>query len=612
MRKRKKKEAYEVREEYEGEPGESKFFIRINESVDFNTEQDGKIIDSNVTGKLSVINNGSKNRIWDIDVELENIDKTSLKSVVHHIPELAPKQEWSEEYDIKISAKEEPPVKIMEFIDAFPATEEESHTFILDKDSKGNVTNFKITLENTSDSTVSDIILTKEISDDFRDVKISSEGKGRARYDDDKITWRINEIEPNETTELSFNVKVYPTEIKTYSSGEMNIKYVLESGTYSGLKTRNIDGLSEDIYYLERDERDQEPDVWDCRFSFENRSEFPMRLLKFIFVFGDENTEFETVSEDPDVVVNPKQEWTSDSWDVTSEDEPTCSEYVLYTVEPKIEEVLSMSSTIQPIDLKVLALEGTKEFSLNELKSYRKTTLNVSIDVVTRGKAPIDIIHMEDTIPTDFSNPEKEDFEIKIEGKAIPDDDFSFTFEPSGEDISIERKMHIEIKDVLENIGELDDETSIVAKYPLKAVTPARDARYDAPVLFQAYIKDSNVPIETYIEPEPITVVHERRRTRIGKAIRPGTEVGIYNILLLYQNRGDSVKTEVKISDFVPNTFAVLESDTEYEEDSEKEGSRLTWKIEEINPGEEVEINYSIQGEGDDYSLKNIEARAFK
>ena len=172
--------------------------------------------------------------------------------------------------------------------------------------------------------------------------------------------------------------------------------------------------------------------------------------------------------------------------------------------------------------------------------------------------------------------------------------------------------MHIEIKDILENIGELDDETSIIAKYPLNAVTPARDARYDAPVLFQAYIKDSNVPIETYIEPEPITVVHKRRRTRIGKAIRPGTEVGIYNILLLYQNRGDSVKTEVKISDFVPNTFAVLESDTEYEEDSENEGSRLTWQIEEINPGEEVEINYSIQGEGDDYSLKNIEARAFK
>ena len=417
MRKRKKKETYEMREEYKGEPGESKFFIRINESVDFNTEHDGKIIDSNVTGKLSVMNNGSKNRIWDIDVELENIDKTSLKSVVHHIPELAPKQEWSEEYDIKISAKEEPPVKIMEFIDAFPATEEESHTFILDKDSKGNVTNFKITLENTSDSTVSDIILTKEISDDFRDVKISSEGKGRARYDDDKITWIINEIEPNETTELSFNVKVYPTEIKTYSSGEMNIKYVLESGTYSGLKTRNIDGLSEDIYYLERDERDQEPDVWDCRFSFKNRSEFPMRLLKFIFVFGDENTEFETVLEDPDVVVNAKQEWTSDLWDITSEDEPTCSEYILYTVEPKIEEILSMSSTIQPIDLKVLALEGTKEFSLNELKSYRKTTLDVSIDVVTRGKAPIDIIHMEDTIPTDFSNPEKEDFEIKIEGR---------------------------------------------------------------------------------------------------------------------------------------------------------------------------------------------------
>lgn len=617
MAKRKKKEKAEIAEskkEYEfvEKAGKGKLSVRIVESVNFNTKHDGTIVDSNVSGQLNVINTGTKDRIWDIDVELEGVEKTNLKSTVFHIPELEPKQEWSQEYDIKISAKEEPPVIIKEFIDTFPATEEESHTYILNKESKGEITNFQITLENTSEGTVTDVILTKEITDDYKDVKISSEGKGHARYEDNTITWKIEEIEPMETAILSFNAKILPTEIKSISSGKINIKYVLEAGTYSGLKTRNMDGLSKDIFFIERYEREQEPDIWDCQFSFGNRSEFPMRLLKFEFVFGDENTEFETISEEPNVLINPGDEWNSDTWDIDSEDEPACSEYVLYTVEPAIEEILSMSSTIQPLELRILALEGTKEFSKTELRSYRKEALDVSINVITRGKAPIDIIHMEDTVPSDFRNPEKDEMKIVIEGKEIPADDFSFTFEPSGENISIERKMLIEIKDVLENIGELDDETTIAVKYPLNAIRPARDARYDAPVLFQAYLIKSTIPIETYIEPEPITVIHERRRTRIGKSIKPGTEVGVYNILLLYQNKGDSVKTDIKITDFVPETFSVLESDEEFEEKSQEGGILLRWMIEEINPGKEVEINYSIQGEGDDYSLKDIKARAFK
>jgi len=621
-KKKKDEEEYESSDVYGTEEaykyttekvGESKYVVKIIETVDFDQTYDGEIVDSNVKGEIIVKNEGEKDRIWDIDIELSGGDNTDLKEKKFHIPELDPQEDWNLEYNIDITADVDPPLKISEEIDTFTDTDEDSHSFILDEDSTGQNVKIAIKVENTRDSSISEIEITKEVPDDFKDVKIVSRGIGDATFEDGVITWTIDKIDGYATTELEFSTTVYPTEIKSISSGEIKIKYMLESGTYSELSPDFIDGLSEEIHFIDRDERDEEPDVWDCQLELRNQSEFPMKLQKYEFVFGDENTEFDTISAEPDVIIGPGSKWASEPWDIDSEDEPTFSEKFLYTVQPKVETNLSMSATIQPIDLIVLAIEGTKIFSENEIRSYRSTTLDVTIDVKTRGKAPIDVVHMEDTIPADFKNPEKEEMEILIEKKAIPEDDFSFTFDPDDtDDIDLERKMHIEIKDILENIGELDDETSIVVKYPLNAVKPARDAEYGAPVLFQAYTKPIGPVIETYIEPEPISVVHTRRRTRIGKSVRPGASKGVYDIYLLIGNRGDAPKTNVPISDFVPSGFKLIESDTEYEEESIEDGTKLTWVIEEIPPDEEVEINYTIEGEGEEYSLKNIEAKAFK
>ena len=420
-------------------------------------------------------------------------------------------------------------------------------------------------------------------------------------------------MEAGATATLELGIKVLTNEKKSFPSGEINTKYFLQQGTFSNLKADFVDGWSNQIHFVDRDERDEEPDVWDCQFAFRNRSEFPMKLERYTFVFGDENTETAVIDQELDgVIVNPGEEWSSEPWDLNSEDEPTFSENVVYSVLANVQERLAMTMAIAPVQLRVLALEGIKDFSINEIPSYRKTTIDVTIDVKTMGRAPIDTIHMEDVIPISFLNHVREDMQIIIEEREIPQDDYEFSFEPSGEDTDVERKMLVDIKDVLENIGELDDETSIIVKYPLIADKPPRDASYEAPVLFQAYTKPAGSPIEAYIQPEEITVVHRRRRTRIGKAIMPGGGKGDYKILLIYKNKGDSIKNDVKISDFIPENFEVTESDSEFEQEPQDGGTLLTWIIPEIQPGEELEINYSIHGEGDEYSLKNIEAKAFK
>lgn len=593
----------------------SKYDAKISEAINFKTKNDGEILESSVKGSISVINNGKKDRIWDIDLELSGLDNTNLKEKKIHINELEPEEVWSQEYDVEIKADDTPPLKVIEIIDTFPDTEEESRIFMLNVDSDGQTTVFKIQLENTRDATVSDLILKKEIISEFRKIKIKSQGRGRANYDDTEghIEWKIEKLGPQETTELEFEASVLPTEVKTLSSGGIQLAYKLESGTYSGLKIESIDGWSEELHYVDRDERDEEPDVWDCKLEFRNRSEFPLKLQSYKLVFGDENTEFDTITNEPNVIVRPGNVWTSEPWDIDSEDEPTFSESFTYTVEAEVVESLSMSATIEPVELYVLALEGTKELSETELKSYKETTVDAIIKVKTKGSAPIDVLKMDDTIPKDFKNPEKSEITFMVGKKKVPAESFSLKFDPDTDDIGTKRIMKVEVTDVLKNFGELKDGTSIQVKYPLTAVSPNKDVTYDAPVVFQAYIKPFPTPVETRMElTETITVIHTRRKTTIGKSVSPGSEKGLYKILIIYKNRGDATKTDVVVADFVPTGFEIVDHDRNYEEESKDDGTLLKWTIAEIVPGEEAEINYALKGKGKDYSLKNIEAKAFK
>ncbi|MHA1697568.1 MAG: hypothetical protein ACTSWN_01865 [Promethearchaeota archaeon] len=58
---------------------------------------------------------------------------------------------------------------------------------------------------------------------------------------------------------LSIETKIYPTEIKTIPSGFINAKYTLQDITYSNLDVVYIDGLSKEMHFIDRDERDDEP-----------------------------------------------------------------------------------------------------------------------------------------------------------------------------------------------------------------------------------------------------------------------------------------------------------------------------------------------------------------
>jgi hypothetical protein len=588
----------------------SNYVVQVVETMNLESNRDEEITESMVKGQINVKNEGDRDLIWDIDIRLADSEKTDLESTELHIPELNPKDIWTAEYNVEVPEEVSSLLKVEETIDTRPEKEEKSEVYILDPESEGQQTTLKLVAENTSDTALQNIKIKKHVPDDFQELEITSKSTGECTQEEGSIIWEVDEMDAGASMELDISFKVYPTEIKTISSGVITVEYSLNDGSYSGLNPEFIDGLSNQIYFVDRDEREEEPDVWDCEFVFRNRSEFPMLLQKLEISSGDEDTEYEMIAQEPNVLIQPAGNWKSEAWDLESEDEPAFSETILYTVLPRVERSLAVNKIIKPYDLMIISIVGEKIFSTYELQSYRDATVDVTLSIHTQGDTLADKIQLDDTIPADFQCPEKESVSITIGETTI--EDFTIVQEPEGDDLSIERKMVVEIDNYYDTYGELPDGTEINITYPLDAVKPPKDMTYEAPATFRLITHPSGKPLEVLMEPEALVVMHRRRGTRVGKSIMPKAEKDVYEILLLYRNKGDAIKNDIKIADFLPGEFSILESPMEYEATNQDDGQLLTWTIPEIQPGEEIEIIYTVQGEGDSYSLKSVETKAFK
>ncbi|NHI94531.1 MAG: hypothetical protein EAX96_18720 [Candidatus Lokiarchaeota archaeon] len=568
------------------------FDVMIDEQIQLRMKA-GEISESSVSGFLRVMNNGRKNRIWDIDLELTGGDNTDIKNKKFHILDLDPQEDWTQDY--KINVKEiTSPLNIEQIVNTSPEKEgEASHTFILNQEHE---TLFQIVLKNDSEATVTNVELIKGIASEFDKVSINNDSGGKVDKDSDKLTWRIEEIPAGASKTLEFTAKITPRDKEPINSGPIELKYLIPEDTYSGLAVDYVDGYSDNIYYVDRDERDEQPDVWDCRFIFKNRSEFPLKLLDVDLRSGDYNTEEKVVDLgpqlDPDVIVNPGEEWESQPWEVESEDLPTFGKDVQFTIVGDVINQLSALVTVEAIELPVLTLSGTKEFSQLEIPSFRKTELEATITVNTSGKAPIDKFHIEDTIPPQFEAPNS--ITMTVGEKDISAGNIEISYEPTASDIEDERKMIVAVTEVLDTIGVLEDETEIKIIYPLIAIKPARDTEYFAPVVFNAITQDGST-IGTEIEPEPIKVIHERRRYSDGRIIQQGSSKGQYTIIIIHKNKSDASEIDRVFEEVLPENFSLISAKPE----PKKTGDKLTWTFEEIKPDEEIEIEFNIEGSGD-------------
>ena len=150
---------------------------------------------------------------------------------------------------------------------------------------------------------------------------------------------------------------------------------------------------------------------------------------------GSEDLLFDVHDVDQDVTPNGK--WESEERIVMAQSEPDFTYQLVYTVLPKAVQSAEGTMTLEEKKLEVLEAEVNKTYSTNSIRSYRAQKVNATMTLQNKGSATINLMRITDDIPGLFEAPSDEQLTVKIDGKAIDDDQYKMEV---SEGITIEKE----------------------------------------------------------------------------------------------------------------------------------------------------------------------------
>jgi hypothetical protein len=236
--------------------------------------------------------------------------------------------------------------------------------------------------------------------------------------------------------------------------------------------------------------------------------------------------------------------------------------------------------------------------------------------LVNKGSSTINLMRITDDIPGVFEAPDVEQMTIKIDGKAIDNDQYKAEL---SEGITIEKEHRSpdgQGHTMMLTVGTrgpigLKPNKKIEITYPLSAPDPSPgNERVDAPARVE-FSAERFGPICTRepTESPSIKVVHNRRNFSAGKQAIPLGGKGRYEVLILFENNGDTALSDLYINDVLPPQFEIKDwemknSDgkrddvTMTSEDGEG-GLHIVWHVPKVEKGERLEVSFDIKGSGE-------------
>ena len=588
------------------------------------------------SGKLAVSNAGEKDRIWSIDMFLENLDSVleSNPELTDHvvIGELAPGDAWVSEYKFKT---EKPKLLVkQEFLD-----EETNETPVF---VKGEETRFiyRLTIKNDSDAILEDILINKELTSGTNVVSRNANG-GDTSVEEGLLKWNVPKMEPGEELYLECTFTVTLEDVNYYETGKLDVTYRVNGSLESGIGFKDIDGLSNNFMAIYKEEREDEPDVWDVKLIVKNRSEFDL-LLKHIVVMevkpdGSEETLAEIDYSEKSIeerLLHPNEENQIDCGVVkTAEEidletlfesetgevggEPAIKFKADFSILHDLELASQTNMELASEKLLYMAIRASKEYSTTSIPSYRKTLIHTTLMAENTGSRDLEIVTVKEKIPADFLPPPVNKIKVYRNDVEIPNELISITVEPEDNDPKSDHELVITIDNIQETEeGPLKEGEIIKVEYPLLAYSPRPDVgQYIVESIVEGNVHPPLKPVVATIEePIPIEVVHLRRKVLVGKEVsaREVAELNEYRIIIRGQNMGNAPLTDVEILDIIPTGF-VLHGETEevpaveMERHAETpEGVILRWQFDKLEPGQEFTITYTIRGEGE-YNPRDVQ-----
>ena len=580
-------------------PGD-KLYATLSESETTTLNPDGSVRKQVIDGELILRNASKKHRAWDIEVHLESTDSTDFSDKVSTVRELDP----TEETVIPYTASGPKMLVLREKIDTEPTREQESSLSLVFSKNPQEIS-IQIEVENVSPVALYDVEVKRTIPSSFilpDDREYNVEG--------DSIVWDIGKMNIGQTKTITFTAEVITESISKIKSGICSSTYSAEA-TASRIRFDRVLGSGRQFSYVNAVEDDR-PGVWHCTCVFENKSSFVVALSgATVKLVGRNDPILEVTDIRQDVP--PEGRWDSMSKRVESDDQPSFTQEVRFSILPRVSVQSSGNIELKEQQLTVLDAVLQKRFDKSRIKSYISSNVEVVITLENTGSSPINVIRVLDDIPGIFDTPSMEQVSIEMEGTELNSSQYR---------IDIVNGIQIEEKYISpDNDGHglritvgtsaplgLHPGKSIIIRYPLNAPDPSpRNKLLVAPIRVD-FTSERFGPVATRLveRPPQIKVVHKRRNISTGKEVFPGSSPGGYEILLMFHNNSDSALEDLALHDIVPGTFSIEkytirgnegEIEASLTKESARDGTQVTWAIGRIQKDERIEVLYSIQGD---------------
>ncbi len=565
---------------------------------------DGSVVKQKIQGTLTVNNPSAEDRIYDIDVLLDNADSTDIGGDQISVDEL----EAGKNYVKKYSVSDAQMLVLRESLDTNPARDNERSLSIALSEEAGTVA-LTIEVENVSGVQLNNVNVTRAIPD-----CLSFNHTAASTIESSTLTWPVGSLAPGEKQVLAIEGEILVTSTSTIKAGSAEATYEADS-TLSNLSFRDLDAFCRGFTYM-RVREDERPDNWICQTIFENRSSFAVDLVKLqVRMKGSDDLLFDVsdVKED----VHPQGKWESEERTVMATAEPDFTYDLSYTVLPRATRKTEGTLKLEESTFTVVDAEISKTYSDDTLRSFRQQGLEANLVVKNTGSATINLMRITDDIPGLFDAPDMDSMTISVNGKELGEDQWKGELSAG---ITLEKEHRSPDGDghtMTVTVGTkgpigLKPGKSMEVSYKLNAPdpTPANE-RVDAPARFQ-FSSEQFGPVCVRDAPEApsVRVSHLRRNFSAGKQAIPMGGKGRYEVLILFENNGDTALQDVFIRDVIPSNFEIKDwhirgaggekrSDVEMTTNETEDGVEITWKVPVVAKGERLDVSFEIKGEGE-------------
>lgn len=625
--------------------------VRITEEVKVEQDHDANITSIGFNGSLSVENPSTVDRLWDIGVTFKDVDAINLESNEILIKELGVTEDDNvEAQEFQLSGDINNLLLIKEYINTLPEADNilnrndiESDLLTLkgkesdvdagsvevddDDDDEYdasaeyslesygisinqlNTVSFVIALHSLFDKPITDVVITKHISDAFENIKILDSSIGKAELESDKLVWSIDELDPENTVIVNFRADITVDSKEAVKTGIIEVSYKAASSFSGGLEIETFDAYTNNKHFVDIIERDEEPGVWDCNLVFENPSEFTIEVFNIdAYPAEDEDSKFIVIDEDSFPILPAGAEWHSDIWQYENDDYPSFRKQIDFRVLAKMMTDVNSSMIIDDVELMLSSITGEVTLEQPEvvgipleedkiiLPSYKENEIPTTLKYVNDGSGPLNDVKLSQKgFDDNFKPPTPDEVQLFVNGKEVPLD--------PDEVIIDDDSITVDLKDLKDKPqGMLEPDSVIEVKYPIHVDSPPKDVEFVTDVVYNG----NTFPLGPELEyiPDPaeipvILVVHIRRKYRILKDIAGIKSLGNYQITLSYTNLGTFPLHNFALIDKVPDNFEYGEFSAEPEITDEVGSDTLKWEVELLEVDDKIEITYEINGSGE-------------